>query len=388
MSASAPVLVGGEPIVTLAVSSNDERSSFLRAQVLPGCGMMILQIAARTSSLGEFDLLASPPLERAREILESGRDARGSAGAFPANVEFSMGDAILAPFANRIPGTRSPDDETITTRVGGRTVTLPANWGGKAPGAERYAMHGLLLGARVGDVQRETTGARDVVRARYDAGDFGGRWTSRTTLDFEYTLARDRFEVAVRATNSGDEPLPMGIGSHPYFRIPSADRAQARLHVPARMRALVNDYDEVLPTGELRPVRDTPFDFSQPDGRPLGDIYLDDCFSDLVRDPNGDVVCRIIDPASRFDLHVIGASPAIRAVQAYAPPGEAYVALEPQFNLADPFGAEWPPEIDTGMVHLAPGESVDYRVVLEIAEPDQRTGRECHLGNPGERSRV
>jgi galactose mutarotase-like enzyme len=210
---------------------------------------------------------------------------------------------------------------------------------------------------------------RDVVRARFDPGDFGGHWPSQTLLDFEYVLTSERFEVMVRATNAGNEPLPMGIGSHPYFLIPSGDRAQARLHVPARLRALVNDYDDVLPTGELQPVRDTPYDYSAPGGRPLGKTYLDDCFTDLVRNPNGDVVCRIIDPASRFELRVIGESSSIRAVQVYAPPAEAYIALEPQFNLADPFGSEWSPGIDTGMVLLSPGESVDYRVAFEMSAP-------------------
>ena len=371
MNGPSAATVGGEPVVTLGVASSGDRSSFVRAEVLPGCGMMILQIVGRTRSLGKFDLLASPPLERAREVLEPGRGATESRAAFPTNLEFSMGDAILAPFANRIRGTRSRDDTTISTRIADRTVTIPANWGGKASGTERYAMHGLLLGARVRGVHRETTRARDVMRARYDAGDFGGHWPSRTTLDFEYALTPERFEITVRATNDGDEPLPMGIGSHPYFRIPSGDRAQARLHVPARLRALVNDYDEVLPTGELEPVRDTPFDYTAPSGRPLGNAYLDDCFTDLVRNPNGDVVCRIIDPASRFELRVIGESPAIAAVQVYAPPNEAYIALEPQFNLADPFGSEWSPGIDTGMVLLSPGESVDYRVALEMSAADE-----------------
>lgn len=381
MSEATPPTVRGEPVVTLGVADDGERPAFVGAQVLPGCGMMILQIIARIPSLGEIELLASPPLERARQILESGRDASGAATPFPANIEFSMGDAILAPFANRIRGTNDGHDASISAQMDGRTVTLPANWGGKAPGAERYAMHGLLLGARVRDVQRATAIDRDIVRARYDADDFGGRWPSRTMLDFEYVLTPDRFEITVRATNVGDEPLPMGIGSHPYFRIPSGDRAQARLHVPARLRALVNDYDEVLPTGELQPVHGTEYDYTAPDGRALRGAYLDDCFTDLVRDPNGDVVCRVIDPASGLDLRVIGASPAIKAVQVYAPPGEAYVALEPQFNLADPFGAEWPPGVDTGMVRLAPGESVDYYVVLELGG-SPATGRSSVQRSP------
>lgn len=360
--------VRGEPMVTLGVDARGDGLSLTSAQVLPGCGMMILQITAHAPDLGGIELLASPGLERARAILESGCDASGAPTRFPANVEFSMGDAILVPYANRIRGTPSADGASITTTLAGRTVTLPANWGGKRTGTERYAMHGLLLGTRVRDVRRETTTERDVVRARYDAGDFDGHWPSRTRLDFAYALTPERLEIVVRATNVGDERLPMGMGSHPYFRIPSGERAQARLHVPARLRAIVTDYDEVLPTGKLEPVRGTPYDFTTPGGRPLDDMYLDDCFTDLERDARGDVVCTIEDPASGLGIRVTGASPAIRAVQVYAPPAEAYVALEPQFSLADPFGAEWAPDVETGMVMLAPGDAAEYRVRIELFE--------------------
>jgi aldose 1-epimerase len=45
------------------------------------------------------------------------------------------------------------------------------------------------------------------------------------------------------------------------------------------------------------------------------------------------------------------------------------VVVEPQFNLADPFGAEWGPDVDTGMAILEPGESVVYSARLELFIP-------------------
>jgi galactose mutarotase-like enzyme len=204
------------------------------------------------------------------------------------------------------------------------------------------------------------------VHATANAGDFDGHWVSRTALHFEYALSSESFDIRVTATNVGDEILPMGIGSHPYFRLPSGDRTQARVHVPARMRAVVGDYDTVLPTGEIVPVAGTPYDLSAPDGRALDTLYLDDCFLDLTRQPDGSVVSSIVDPAAHYGIRVIGRSAHIGAVQVYAPLERAYVALEPQFNLADPFGAEWPRAVDTGMVMLTPGASVDYRVSLEL----------------------
>ena len=363
------VTVRGEPVVTLTPPSAEHAFGFLTAQVLPGCGMMILQLTARHPELGSIDLLAAPPLDRARQLLEAGADSPGRPPGFSRNVEFSMGAPILAPFANRIRGRAVDGGREIRTTTGTREITLPANWSGTATGAERYAMHGLLLGARVRDIVRAREGDRDVVRASYDAGSFGGHWPSRTRLDFEYALSAQRFEIAVRATNTGDETLPMGIGSHPYFRFPSGDRSQARLHIPARLRALVDDYDAVLPTGVLEPVSGTAYDFSAAEGRALADQYLDDCFAGLDRNDAGAVVCEIRDPAATYGLRIIGASPEIRAVQVYAPPAEAFVALEPQYNLADPFGAEWPAGTDTGMVMLASGQSTEYRIALEMFRP-------------------
>jgi aldose 1-epimerase len=161
----------------------------------------------------------------------------------------------------------------------------------------------------------------------------------------------------------------MGIAWHPYIAQPSGRRQQARLHVPARRRVLVDNYDEVLPTGEVVPVAGTPYDFSAPGGWPLGELYLDDCFVDLVRSAAGPAVAEVVDEAGGFGLRVVAASPHIQAIQVYGPPEKGFVVLEPQFNRADPFGPEWEPDVDTGMAILAPGQSVTYSARLELFNP-------------------
>jgi galactose mutarotase-like enzyme len=339
-----------------------EKPAFLSAQVLPERGMMTLQVRAYLPSRGDTDLLA-PPLEEARRILD--RDSDG----FPGNGSYLVGGAILLPYANRIRGEVSPDGKTLRTEVLGRPVRLPANTSGKKPGAERVSMHGLILASRVDALRRETTAEQDSLRASLHAGDFGGCWVSATEVELENVLTSDSFTVTVTAKNVGGELLPMGIGWHPYFALPSGRREQARLHLPARRRTLVNDYDDVLPTGEVVPVAGTPYDFSAPGGRPLGDLYLDDCFVDLARTAAGEVVAEVVDPAASYGLRVVATSPRIRAIQVYAPPQEKFVVLEPQFNWADPFGRQWGPGVDTGMAILEPGESVVYSTRLEMFTP-------------------
>ena len=67
-------------------------------------------------------------------------------------------------------------------------------------------------------------------------------------------------------------------------------------------------------------------------------------------------------------------SPHIRAIQVYSPVDKSFIALEPQFNYGDPFGKEWN-GADTGMVTLAPGESVTWKVGAAVISARQRHGR-------------
>jgi galactose mutarotase-like enzyme len=277
-----------------------------------------------------------------------------------------MGGAVLAPYANRMRGAMSPDGRTIEARVLDRRVLLPANWGGTKPGAARYAMHGLILDARADHWMVRSEGEREILEATFRADDFGGHWPSMTDLRFEYVLERRALTLAMLATNVGRERTPIGIGWHPYFRIPSGRRDQARLRVPAHRRLLVNDYDEGLPTGASVPVDGTPYDFREPGGRALGGLYLDDCFVDLERSIDGSLACDLADPAASYHLRVVTPSRSVKAIQVDAPPSGSFVALEPQFNWADPFGSEWPPGTDTGMAILEPGESVRYEVRVEV----------------------
>jgi galactose mutarotase-like enzyme len=346
-------------ILERAAPAASREPALVRAEILPARGMLLLQLTAHLPERGDVPLLATPPRDEALATLH-GADA---------NASFSLGGAVLVPFANRIRGTLSGDGASIRAIVGTRTVTLPANWGGRAAGAARYAMHGLALDLPATHVERSTSAGEDRVTASIDAGDFGGHWPSRTRLIYDYALRSDAFILRVIASNTGDEVLPMGIGWHPYFALPSGDRAQARLHIPARARTLVNDYDEVLPTGEIAPVRGTPYDFTMRDGRALGDLYLDDCFVDLERDASDSVTSEIVDPEARLALRITAPSRDVRAIQVYAPPERAYVALEPQYNYADPFGAEWARDVNTGMVMLAPGEATTYEVRVEPFTP-------------------
>jgi len=305
---------------------------FLNMHWRPDQGMRLVQATADLPGLGETELLVDAP----------------------------FGGALLIPFANRIRGTIQPDG-MLSTRVLGKEIRLPANWRGKHPDAEPCAMHGLVLNSTFEVVDQ----SRAHVVAALNT-DFGGHWLSRAHIRVEATMGESAIDVAVTVHNAGDEVLPMGIGWHPYFRIPSGRREQVRLHLPARQRALVNNYDDVFPTGELAPVAGTPYDFTSPEGTPLGSHYFDDCFTDLAKDVEGHTRADLVDPACGYRMRLMAQSPHVQAVQMYAPPDQAFVVLEPQFNLADPCSEVWPAGVDTGMRDLRPRHDVAWTARWEL----------------------
>ena len=362
-SSSAAPLIGGQVPITLTRphATRGDRPEFLSLTVLPGRAMNLFKITAWIPGKGEVQVIHSPSLEEASKVLGGPDDPFGT-------NSFSFGAAFLAPFANRIIGPLSNGDKTVSFSWDGKPMTLDANWKGKKPGAVPHAIHGLLLAAKANDVHGTRLNGTQSVSGTIHGGNFGGHWFSKSDVHIEVALTKASVIATVKVTNVGDKPEPVGIGWHPYFNLPSGDRTQARLHIPGDMRAEVNNYDDVFPTGKLVPVKGTPYDFTAPGGAPLGTLFLDDNWSHLTRASDGSSFSEIIDPAAKYGLRITALTGLVKTVQVYAPVDHAYVALEPQLNINDPFGVEWKGE-SNGMVTLQPGQSVNWKVKLELFIP-------------------
>ncbi|HLY41486.1 MAG TPA: aldose 1-epimerase [Terracidiphilus sp.] len=360
LHAQAATEIGGQKIVTLKRSATSTtKPEFTSVTLAPGRGMELIQITANFPGKGSVDVLASPSLAEAKEMLDDKDDANGDLG-------YRLGSAFLVPYPNRIRGKLSADGKTLTTQWKGHTITLPANNIGKNPGAERHAMHGLILKAKTDDVHVHDVPGGQSVTGVIHAGDFGGHWLSKTDLDFTITLTADAVDSVVVAHNVGTEAEPISIGWHPYFNLPSGDREQVKLHIPAGMQTLVDNYDNVFPTGKIVPVTGQ-YDLRAAGGVALDKHFYDDNWSHLTWQ-NGAVTVTVIDPAAKYGVKIEGLSPEIKTIQAYAPPTAKFVAVEDQFNFADPFGKEWG-SMDTGMVTLKPGASTRWHVRLKVFVP-------------------
>jgi galactose mutarotase-like enzyme len=353
--------IGSEKVVTITRTAvSTKKPEFTSITLAPGRGMEIIQITANFPGKGDVNVLASPDLAVAKRMLDVADDAFG-------NLGYRLGAAFLAPYPNRIRGKLAADGKTLTTAWEGHTLTLPANNIGRLPTAERHAMHGLILKAKVSDVQvKKLPGGEQVVGILH-AGDFGGHWLSKTDLVFTITLSAEAVDVSIVAANVGDEAEPMAIAWHPYFNFPSGNRSQVRVQIPAATIAEGDNYDNVFPTGKLLPVKGTRFDLNAPGGVALGKNYFDDNWNHLQW-KGGAATVEVIDSAANYGVKIEGLSPEVSAIQMYAPPEKSFAAIEHQYNLANPFGKEWG-STNTGMVTLKPGQSTKWHVRLRVFVP-------------------
>lgn len=137
-------------------------------------------------------------------------------------------------------------------RIDGTDYQLDRNF------LDKHHLHGGRLGAgqRVWDI--EALDAQSATfQIRLADGEMG--YPGNMTLHLTYTLLQaGMLDIQYRATS--DKPTLCNIAHHSYFNLDgSATAANHQLYVDAESYLPVNG--ELIPTGEIRPVKDTRFDF-------------------------------------------------------------------------------------------------------------------------------
>jgi aldose 1-epimerase len=358
--------LGGQDAVVLERTSNGNSAAgmpeFVSATMLPGRGMHVLQITARVPSLGAIPLLDSPSLDEAPTVLTgTGADAQGQ-------KSLSIGGAFEVPWANRMGGVPTPDEESMMAVWTGQTMVLPASpLDGDGPPS---AVGGLLMKRQASTLDKQATQDGWVTKAVYEAGTFDGHWLSKTEVTTQVEMSSRVMELSVTAKNVGSVSEPLGIGWRPRLAL-TGGRDQTVLHLPEglaiEMRAPNAPMYPGLPTGRMLPMTGSSAEFSKPGGARLG---TDGISAALVHLKQGYMAqgpaVELHDLKNRFGLRMTMLSPTIRELRVKAPADAQWVEVDPQFNYEDPFGKEWPRTEDTGMVVLQPGESTQWKVRLEL----------------------
>lgn len=349
---------GNQSPLRLTRSATDigKNVEFLSATLLPGRGMNVFQITAMIPGHGEVPLLISPSLTDASTILSGkGSDTFGEAST-------SLGGAIELPWAGFLTGNRAAAPNMLQTSWNGNTLSFPTSTAETSQSVE-----GLFLTSPSNAVKSDVMPDGQYAEAFFHEGNFAGSWPSTVDVLVRAELSAHTLDLTLTARNTGNQPTPFGIGWHPFFSIPSGDRNNALLTVPSNTEYEFN-HRTGLPTGKTISTNNTPMDFSSIRGTKLGSVSLNETYTHLQTALlNAQPVVELRDPAFNLSLRVIPMSPNIRNLRIIAPAGKPWISIGPNTNVSDAFGPEWQSPQDAGIVIIPPGESMQWKVRIEIS---------------------
>jgi aldose 1-epimerase len=241
-------------------------------------------------------------------LLHDGEELLGQRGGLARYIadRSTMGIPLLHPWANRVARRHF--------RVAGREVDLWAHPGLYTLGPKGLPIHGLLAAAAGWSVDRhEDTAEGPRLVGTFD---FAAREDLTTVFPFphqvrvEAGISGETLSIATTVHASGDAPVPIAFGYHPYLRLPGVERSAWEVEIPVSERVVLDS--EELPTGELE----------QADvaAGPLGSRTFDDEF---------------VAPTEPFALEGGGRrievfiGPGYPYAQVYAPDDDDVIAFEP-----------------------------------------------------------
>lgn len=252
---------------------------------------------------------------------------RRGLGAYLADAK-TFGIPLLHPWANRL----SRDHYA----AGGERVQLPP----AAPGLHRdvngLAIHGLLAGAPewvagplAGEEDAAAPGPGETPLDPAATGfivsfDFAARADLLPLFPFPHTvriavtLHAGTLRIATTVSATGERPVPLAYGFHPYLTLPGVPRSEWTVELPA-LRHLALD-DRGIPTGDAH---------AEPaDAFLLGERTFDDAYDQVERG----AVFALQGGGRRIEVAFERGFP---AAQVYAPAGAAVVSFEPMAAAVD-----------------------------------------------------
>ena len=258
------------------------RNSTLKAQFVPHAGMIGISL----TDSGE-ELLGQ----------RRGLDAYITAGK-------TMGIPLLYPWANRLGAN--------TYTAEGATVTLTPGENGVRADPNGLPIHGVLA-AYPG--WRLTAESDNEVTAELDFGvdpELLATFPFPHLLTLTVSLSEQTLTMRTTVTPTGDRPVPLCFGFHPYLQLPGVSRDQWIVETPPLQHLRLDGWG--LPAGEAarQPARTEP----------LGDKAFDDGYNDVA----DGAVFAVSGGGRRIEVHFEQGYP---AAQIFAPPGEDVVCFEP-----------------------------------------------------------
>jgi len=219
-----------------------------------------------------------------------------------------LGIPLLHPWANRLDGD--------SYAAAGPTVNLDRDDPLIARDQNGLPIHGLLTGAlawRVAEIHADNAEAR--LKASFSVAPDSDVYRSFPfphELQLVVRLQRERLIFETTLTATGDVPVPVAFGFHPYFTLPVDRRATWLVEMPVRRRLVLDE--RMIPTG-----RQEAWAFPL---APLGTRRFDDGFAD-------------VEDGAKFLLQgrrtrmTVEFREGFPFAQVYAPPDRDFICFEP-----------------------------------------------------------
>ena len=277
------------------------------------------------------------------------------------------GGAIVGRYANRIANGK------IT--IDGVEYQLPVN-------NKPNTLHGGRNGwyTKVWDAEILSSSKQPSVKLKYVSPDMEEGFPGTMTIEVTYTWS-DKNEIIIDYAASTDKKSVINVTNHAYFNLHGAGKGYIFDHILTLGASSYTPFNATkIPTGEIRSVKGTPFDFTVPHqiGEMIGTSYDNETINgydhNFVLDSKSKVAATVYDPVSGRIMEVITDQPGI---QFYSGNGAAWkksagtennqVNTRSAFALETQHFPDSPNHPDFPSTFLNPGEKFKSRTIYRFS---------------------
>jgi aldose 1-epimerase len=282
----------------------------------------------------ELGMIGSSLRHEGEELFHQGAGlqayaAHGSTFALP----------LLHPWANRIRAWEFDlDGHRVELSPGSPITHSDAQTG--------TAIHGLLAASPHWEV---TDADRNMLRAELDFAavpEYMAAFPFAHMVRYSADIQDTTLTLAFAVLATGDVPVPVSFGFHPYLRLPGSDRRGWNVELPVARRALVDD--RMLPTGEFVDVAPQELD------GPLADRQFDTGYPLLHGEQPQFVVA---DDRRRIALTHVANYP---ITQVFAPESSDFICFEPMTAPVDALVS------GNGLRWVEPGQEFEATFTISV----------------------
>jgi aldose 1-epimerase len=217
----------------------------------------------------------------------------------------AFGGASIGRFANRIANGKFTLD--------GTEYTLPIN-------NKPNTLHGGRNGwySKVWPSEIVKSSKQPAVKFTYISPDMEEGFPGKVSISVTYTW-NDKNEIIIDYAASTDKKTVINVTNHAYFNLHGAGKGFIFDHLLTLKASAYTPLNATqIPTGEIKPVKDTPFDFTTPHtiGYKIGETYENSEFKgydhNYVLDKKEKINATVYDPESGRIMEVITDQPGMQ----------------------------------------------------------------------------